>query len=196
MKPDQLNDLLVQLWEHERQSVRVYETALQCVLNPSVRCEFKTFLEQTRQHERILGGVLACLKLDHEASSPTRDATRQLGVALVKVMQVALRDAGPEAAELIACECVVLAESKDRAGWELLARCGEQAAPSAQTLIADAVRQVTAEEDAQFFHAKAWCRELWLKSLGVSAVAPPRAERPSLRLGPIAAWAGQSGEGR
>jgi hypothetical protein len=33
------------------------------------------------------------------------------------------------------------------------------------------------QEDEHLYHTKGWCRELWLKSLGLPAVLPPPEEK-------------------
>ncbi len=49
MKQDQLNELLLQSLEHEKGGVKVYETALRCVVNKDLREEWKKYLEQNPQ---------------------------------------------------------------------------------------------------------------------------------------------------
>jgi hypothetical protein len=39
------------------------------------------------------------------------------------------------------------------------------------------VKEVEEEEDEHLYHTKGWCRELWLKSLGLRAGLPPPEER-------------------
>ncbi len=65
-------------------------------------------------------------------TTPGRMIVRDKGQALVSAMQKALKDA-PEAAQIVAAECVVDAETKDHQNWELIgalakkldaARCG------------------------------------------------------------------------
>ena len=48
------------------------------------------------------------------------------GKALVSAMKMALAAGDPAAAELVACECVVLAETKDHADWELIGACAKE----------------------------------------------------------------------
>ena len=127
MKQDQVKELLLQSLEHERGGIKVYETALQCVVNDELKEEFEKYLEQTHNHERVLLGVFSKLGLDPEAASPGRTVVKLIGAALVKAMQTALEAGKPEAAELVAAECVVLAETKDHADWELIAKCAEHA---------------------------------------------------------------------
>ena len=45
---------------------------------------------------------------------------RHIGESLVAAMEMALESGPPEAAEMVAAECVVLAETKDHLNWELI----------------------------------------------------------------------------
>jgi rubrerythrin len=126
MKADQLKELLLQSLQHERGGIQVYETALQCVINDDLKEEWEKYLEQTRNHERVLLRVFQELGLDAEEDRPGRAIVKQLGLALLQAMQAALHGAKPEAAQLVACECVVLAETKDHADWELISKAAEK----------------------------------------------------------------------
>ena len=66
MKQDQLNELLLQSLEHEKGGVKVYETALRCVVNKDLREEWKKYLEQTRNHVKVLTEVCETLRLKPE----------------------------------------------------------------------------------------------------------------------------------
>ena len=54
MKQSQMKELLLQSLEHERGGIHVYETAMKCVVNKGLAKEFGKYLDQTREHERIL----------------------------------------------------------------------------------------------------------------------------------------------
>lgn len=194
MKQDQVKELLLQSLEHERGGIEVYETALQCVVNHKLEDEFTKYLGQTRDHERILLGVFAKLGLDPEEASTGRTVVKTLGRALVQAMQTALKDGAPEAAELVACECVVLAETKDHADWELIAKCAESASGDQSRVLHEAADEVEDQEDEHLYHSKGWCRELWLKSLGLKAVLPPPEERQHVTTAIGAARAEQASE--
>jgi rubrerythrin len=194
MKQEQVKELLLQSLEHERGGVQVYETALQCVVNEKLRPEFQKYLDQTRNHERILLGVFANLSLDPDEASPGRTVVKLLGASLVQAMQTALKAGPPEAAELVACECVVLAETKDHADWELIAKCAEHSSGKQQKVLQDAADEVEDEEDEHLYHSKGWCRELWIKSLGLKAVIPPPEERKHVTTAIGAARAEQASE--
>ena len=82
----------------------------------------------------------------------------------------------PEAAELVACECVVLAETKDHLNWTLIGTCAAGLDDVDKAALCTAYGQVEHEEDEHLYHSKGWCRELWIESLGLSAVLPPPEE--------------------
>jgi rubrerythrin len=194
MKQDQIKELLLQSLEHERGGVKVYETALQCVLNDELKEEFEKYLEQTRNHERVLLNVFSKLGLDAEEASPGRTVVKLIGGALVEAMQTALESGKPEAAELVAAECVVLAETKDHADWELIAKCAEHLTGKEQKVLQDASDEVEDQEDEHLYHSKGWARELWLQSLGMKAMLPPPEERQHVKTAIGAARAEQASE--
>jgi rubrerythrin len=194
MKPDQLKELLLQSLEHEFGGILVYETALKCVVNADLKQEFGKYLEQTRNHERVLLDVFRKLELDAEEASPGRAVVKSLGVALVQAMQSALEAGEPEAAELVALECDVLAETKDHADWELISKCAEHATGKEKQALQDAADEVEDQEDEHLYHSKGWARELWVKSLGLKAVLPPPEERRHVTTAIGAARAEQASE--
>jgi rubrerythrin len=177
LKSAQVKELLLQSLEHERGGIKVYEAALECVVNDDLEEEWEKYLEQTRTHERILIGVFSELKLDLEEASPGRQIVKQLGAALVQAMEAALKAGNPTAAELVACECVVLAETKDHADWELINKVAEHSTGEEKKALQAAADEVEDQEDEHLYHTKGWCRELWLQSLGLKSVLPPPEER-------------------
>ena len=196
MNQEQVKELLIQSLEHERGGIQVYETALKCVVNDDLKDEWEKYLDQTRNHERILVGVFQQLLLDAEEDSPGRRVVKLVGGALVQAMETALKAGNPEAAELVACECVVLAETKDHADWELISKCAEKATGKQKSVLQGAADQVEDQEDEHLYHTKGWCRELWLQSLGMKAVLPPPEERKHVTTAIGAARAEQASEKR
>lgn len=177
MRQTQLKELLLQSLEHERGGIKVYESALRYTLNADLKEEFGQYLDQTRNHERILLELCRNLGIDPEEGSPGRQIVKQLGMALVQAMQAAGEGGNPAAAEIVACECVVLAETKDHADWELITQCAEHADAKSAKALQAAAEEVEPQEDEHLYHSKGWARELWLKSLGLKAVVPPPEER-------------------
>jgi hypothetical protein len=116
------------------------------------------------------------MKIDASKQTTGRTVVKATGDALVRAMEAALAGGDPIAAELVACECVVLAETKDHLDWELLSRCAEHASgPSADDL-KEACDTIEEQEDEHLYHSRGWCRELWIQSLGLHAVLPPPEE--------------------
>ncbi|MDQ6646070.1 MAG: hypothetical protein M3Y93_02395 [Pseudomonadota bacterium] len=172
----QVHELLYQALETELGGVKVYETALRCAVNEDLREEWTGYLDETHTHVQVLTGVFETLGLDTEKMTPGRQVVGHIGASLVMAMEMALDAGDPAAAELVACECVVLAETKDHANWELIGHVAEHGkGEEIKTLKAahDAVEQ---DEDHHLYHTHGWCRELWIQSLGFDAVLPPPEE--------------------
>ena len=187
----QVTELLLQALETELGGVQVYETAVRCAVNDDLRKEWKEYLDQTRTHVDVLKRVFETLGLDTKADSPGRQVVRHLGQSLVKAMEMALKAGDRTAAELVACECVVLAETKDHANWELIGHVAKHGKGDVAVL-KQAYDAVEDEEDHHIYHTKGWCRELWIQSLGFPAVLPPPEEVKQVETAIGAARAEQS----
>ena len=174
--PAQISELLLQALETERGGIQVYERAIQAAVNPDLKKEWEEYLEQTRKHEQVLLGVFEVFGLDPEAQSPGRAVVAHQGQALVQAIEMAMAEAPPEAAELVAAECVVLAETKDHQNWELLGEAAKRLSGDKAKALREAHDEVEKEEDHHLYHTKGWARELWMQSLGFPAVLPPPEE--------------------
>jgi rubrerythrin len=177
MNRKQLKELILQSLEHERGGVEVYRTAVQSASNADLRKEWSEYLEQTRRHVQIMERVCRKLEIDTEEPTPGRQIVHDLGLSLVAAMKKAQAGGDRIAAQLVACECVVLAETKDHADWELLGKCAKQLDGSERDALKEAYDEVEDQEDEHLYHTKGWCRELWLESLDLEAVLPPPEER-------------------
>jgi rubrerythrin len=172
----QLNELLYQALETEIGGVQVYENAIECAVNQDLRSEFEEYLEQTKNHRRILLSVLESLGLDPQAQTPGRQVVAHLGQSLVQAIQMAKKAGDPVGAELVAVECVTLAETKDHMNWELIGQVARKSQGDANRVLMQAYEQVEDQEDQHLYHSKGWARELWIDSLGMPAVLPPPEE--------------------
>jgi rubrerythrin len=189
-----VNELLYQALETEIGGVQVYETALRCTVNEDLRQEWQGYLDETRNHVEIVNDIFTELEMDPEVETPGRAVVRFKGEALVKAMNMALEAGDMAAAQLVAAECVVDAEIKDHANWELIGEvASELKGPRAQVLQA-AYEQVEEEEDEHLYHTQGWARELWFESLGMTAVLPPPEEQKKVKTAIGAARAEQSRE--
>ena len=52
----------------------------------------------------------------------------------------------------------------------------EAATGNVAKVLGEAYRAVESDEDHHLYHTAGWCRELWIKSLGMPAVLPPPEE--------------------
>jgi rubrerythrin len=194
MNQHQFEELVLQSLEHEMGGVKVYTAALECVENTDLRGEWENYLRQTRTHVTALEGVCRALDLDPKKETVGRAIVRSTGEALVHAMNAARKDGEPGAAELVACECVVLAEMKDHLDWELLTKCAERLRGPAAKVLSEAADTIEDEEDEHLYHTKGWCRELWKQSLGLRAMLPPPEERKHVKSAIGAARAEKAAE--
>lgn len=191
MNIEQRNELLQQMHETELGGVKVYETALTAVLNDDLKEEWEKYLEQTRRHVVTVEELMTALGVAPQ-ETPGRLVVRHIGGSLVAAIKLAKTSAPPEAAEIVACECVVHAETKDHANWELLGTYAESARGAEKKAIDVATEEVEDEEDEHLYHSKGWCRELSIAALGLKAVLPPPEEQKDVKTAIGAARATQA----
>ncbi|MNT39792.1 hypothetical protein D3C72_1760680 [compost metagenome] len=149
---------------------------MSCAINEDLKKEWKEYLEETRTHHRVLLTVFEQLGLDPDTQSPGRAVVRHLGESLVKAMKMAVSAGDPDAAQLVATECVVLAETKDHANWSLIGVVADQHSGREAKILKQAYDAVATDEDHHLYHTQGWSRELWIESLGFPAVLPPPEE--------------------
>jgi hypothetical protein len=181
MKDEKLRELLYQALETEQGGVQVYETALRCVVNEDLKKEWQEYLKQTRTHVQVVENLFTQLSLDPETETPGRLVVRHIGQSLVRAMEMALDAGKPEAAQIVAAECIVLAETKDHLNWELIGELAKKAKGEKGSALKEAHEEVEEEEDEHLYHTTGWCRELWIDSLGMPAVLPPPEEEKDVK---------------
>lgn len=192
MKEAQVDELLYQALETELGGVKIYEKAISCAVNEDLRKEWEKYLSETEDHVRIMEDVFSQLGLDPTTETPGRQVVRHKGQSLLKAMEMASESGNPTTAELVAAECVVEAETKDHANWELIGRIAEKATGERRTVLTDAYEQVEEQEDMHLYHTMGWARELWIESLGMPAVLPPPEEEKKVTTAIGASRAEQS----
>jgi hypothetical protein len=192
METEQLHQLLYEALETEMGGVQVYKTALRCVVNEELKEEWEEYLEQTQKHVEIVRGLCQKFGLDPQAETPGRKVVRHIGESLVQAMEMALKSGKPEAAQIVAAECVVEAETKDHLNWGLIAEVAKNIKGEDGKTLKEAHEQVEDEEDEHLYHTTGWARELWIESLGLPAVIPPPEEEKDVKTAIGAARAKQS----
>lgn len=181
MKREQLNELLYQALETELGGVQVYSTALKCAVNEELKEEWEEYLEQTENHVQVVQGLMETLGIDPNVETPGRQVVRHIGQSLVAAMEMALKEDKPAAAQLVAAECVVHAETKDHLNWELLGEAAKKLTGDQAKAVKEAYEEVEEEEDEHLYHTAGWTRELWIESLGLPAVLPPPEEEKDVK---------------
>lgn len=172
----QVTELLYQALETELGGEQIYKRAVRAAVNEDLHEEWRKYLAETKHHQEVLLGVFGELGLDPKAQSPGRKVVQHLGESLVQAIELAIAAGDPEAAQLVAGECVVLAETKDHLNWELIGHVAEHGKGPWSEILQRACEEVEGDEDHHLYHSKGWTRELWIESLGLPAVLPPPEE--------------------
>jgi hypothetical protein len=191
MKDEQLHELLYQALETELGGVQVYETALKCVQNEQLRKELERYYEETSRHVELVEGLLRTFGLHPGTETAGRKIVRLIGDSLVGAMELALKVGPPEAAQLVAAECVTLAETKDHLNWELIGEVLSRVHGKSGSALRAVHTEVEGQEDEHLYHSTGWGRELWIEALGLPAVLPPPEEQKDVKTAIGAARAKQ-----
>jgi hypothetical protein len=189
LNTNHVTELLYQALETEKGGVQIYTTALRCALNEDLKEEWNKYLEQTTTHVQIVSDVLKGMGLDTEVETPGRKIVRHIGDSLVQAMEMALRGPDLAAAQIVAAECVTLAETKDHLNWGLIGEVAKNSSGDAAAVLKQAHDQVEPEEDEHLYHTAGWTRELWIEALGMPAVLPPPEEEQDVETAIEAAQA-------
>jgi hypothetical protein len=96
-------------------------------------------------------------------------------------MEAALATGDKNAAQIVACECVTLAETKDHLNWELIGEAAKKLGGAEAKALKAAYDEVEDQEDEHLYHTRGWARELWMEALGMKAVLPPPEERKHVK---------------
>jgi hypothetical protein len=192
LNTSQVAELLYQALETEKGGVQIYTTALRCALNKDLKEEWNKYLEQTKTHVQIVSDILKKMNLDTEVETPGRKIVRHIGDSLVQAMEMALRGPDLAAAQIVAAECVTLAETKDHLNWGLIGELAKSASGAGAPAFKEAHDQVEPEEDEHLYHTSGWTRELWIEALGMPAVLPPPEEEQDVETAIEAAQAKKS----
>jgi demethoxyubiquinone hydroxylase (CLK1/Coq7/Cat5 family) len=146
---------------HERCGVHLYRTAVGLTQFPEWRRRYEEFLTQTVDHVRILSELTVELGGDPLYVSPQARMTEFMNARL---MESILLDGSVDnlTRELTMLECVLLAERKCHANWELLDElCQQLPRSDDSSAIERAVTQVKADEDE---HVR-WAQQTWQQTI-------------------------------
>ena len=176
MNEIQVRELLLQSLEHERGGVKIYKAAIAAAQRPDLKAEWTHYLEQTEQHVQALTDICEVFAIDPFMMTPGTQIVKATGAALLQAIDTAMAAGDPKAAQLVAAECVVLAETKDHMDWELIGEVANELTGEQKDLVSEAYERIEDEEDEHLYHTQGWARELWLEALGLPAELPPPEE--------------------
>jgi len=181
MNKEQIAELMYQALETEQGGVQIYETAVRCAVNEDLKEEWEKYLEQTEHHVEIVEGLFETFGLDTKTETPGRLVVRHIGESLVQAMEMAMDAGNADAAQIVAAECIALAETKDHLNWELMGQVAKKLKGEEAKALKAAHEEVEDEEDEHLYHTKGWGRELWIAALGMPAVLPPPEEEKDVK---------------
>lgn len=181
MKAQQVTDLIYQALETEMGGVKIYKSAVKSAKNRDLKKEWTEYLEQTQMHEQVLRTLCVQLGLDPDKETASRKIVRHKGEALLKAMEMGRRTGDGDVAQMVAAECVVNAETKDHANWELIGEVGKRTKGPKGSAIREAYEEVEDQEDEHLYHTMGWCRELSMKALGMPAQLPLPEEKKDVK---------------
>jgi rubrerythrin len=177
MHSAQFIELILQSLEHERGGVKVYQAAIRSAQRDDLRMEWEKYLAQTEEHVSALTEICEVFDIDPFTMTPGTQIVKALGTSLVEAINAAHAAGDAQAAQIVAAECVVLAETKDHLDWELLGEAAKTLSGEEREVVQEAYEKIEEQEDEHLYHTQGWCRELWLESLGLEAELPPPEER-------------------
>ena len=181
MEMKMVKELLLQSLEHEMGGVKVYQTALKCVVNEDLKEEWEKYLQETEHHVQVLHDACLQLEFDPEEQTPGRKISHDVGAALIAAMEAALGTGDEEMAECVACEMVVHAEMTDHFNWQMIGQVAKKMTGAQGKALKEAYEEVEDQEDEHFYHSKGWLRELSYQGLGLKAQFPPPEEEKHVK---------------
>lgn len=184
MNERQVSELLLQSLEYQKCGVFIFEAALKCATDSEFREELEGRLKGAHHGIDIFTEACFSLGMDPDRATPGRMVVRELGFALVDAMERASRAGPSTSAQLVACECITLAENKAQLCRQLIGKCAENADPEKGKVLATVYAKTRNGEigGVDYFHE--WCRQLWAEALGMHAL-PLLVQRGRYRNGDL-----------
>jgi ferritin-like metal-binding protein YciE len=168
-------DLLSDMLSHERCGAALYRSVAGRTNNPVLRARYEEFGTETVEHIEILEELVASLGGNPGYVSPAARATEKTGSGLVEATFLLGGSLDLVTREQVMLEAVFLAEAKDQANWEGLARLAQAMQPGPeQESVTAATDRVKAQEDEHLLWAKETRAEL-VSLQAAGAVSKPGA---------------------
>lgn len=175
--PEALKELLLQMIETKAGEKLIYAMAVRCALREELRVEWEEHLKKVVTHQEIILDLCQAAGVDPNERSTGRAVVKHLEDSLVEAMQMALASGDGEAAQRVACECVVWAEAKDHQKWGLIRRIGSTSCGPLREAIDARLEEIGQEEARYLSHAVRLSAGLWAEFLGLPSVSVETGEQ-------------------
>lgn len=179
MKREELHERLYQALETELRAIVVYTTAIRLARDPALRTEWERSLDRTNRHAAVTTAVLEFFGLDPGTQTLGTKVIHQIGSALIQAMRQGRQSGDPEMAELVAAECVALANAKCQLNWRLISELAEKVKGIEGKALKAAHEHVEPHREEHRYPTTSWTRALWRSCLGFPPV-PRRVEKKNL----------------
>ena len=181
MAQEQFAELLLQMLETEQGGVKVYETALRCVVNDDLKKEWEKYRSETTEHVQIVTKLVEHFEGDADADSPGASWCATSGSRSSRRWRWRSRRAGPGGRPARGRR--VRRARRDQGPPELgVARRGRTGLKGEDAkAVKDAFKRSRNRRTSTSITRTGWCRELWIESLGLPAVLPPPEEEKDVK---------------
>lgn len=172
-----VEEFFAQALATELGGAEIYKLAIECAQNEELREEWEKYLDETEEHIALYTKVIQANGMDPENMDfPAVVIVQKTAASLLDLMRTARATADADAAQIVAAECIVSAESKCHLNWELVGELGKKMKGPGGDAVREAYEEVHEQENEHLFHTTGWARELWIQRLGMKAVLPPPEE--------------------
>lgn len=172
--PEALKELLLQMIEAKAGEKLIYAMAVRCALREDLKAQWEEHLKRVSTHREILLDLCQAAAVDPNERSAGWTVAKHLEESLVAAMQAALAASDGEAAQRVACECVMWAETRDHQKWDLIRRIGSIRSGPLKDAIDARLEEIGREEARHLRQTATLSDELWAEFLGLPSV-PARA---------------------
>lgn len=194
MKQSHVDDFLLQALETELGALQVYEAALRCASDAHLRDQWVKHRAESEQHARVYRELIDGLRLDASLVTPARALVRRVNESLVAAITSAHDTVDADTAQIVAAESVAAIEAKGNLNWELVGDLGKKTRTDYAHALRKAYEHVVEQKNEHLYHARGWMRDLWIRRLGLSSVAPAPSEARDVRSSSSESQRGLRGE--
>ncbi|WP_051237643.1 hypothetical protein [Ottowia thiooxydans] len=164
--PAALKELLLQMMETGIGGMSIYTTAMRCTDQPDRKAQWQAWLKQAGRHQEIISDLCHASGVDPSELSAGRTVAKHLGEGLTTAMKMALAIGDSETVQRVACECVLLAETRQQQNWAALEEAECTVPGPLQEAINARVKEAANAQARQVQETAKWLCDSWRHILG------------------------------